>query len=455
MEFLTLNDSLYSDEKQGQSNSDKVNIILSVVGQGLEVKTQTTLNDFVGGLTDSHKKYFDKVMKSKTSDQEKAIISALLNKYPKLKNNEAQQREFRKHVSNLLGTDKLNEGALKYLLERILEVDSQEKEKEQQEAEAQQPEQPQDEQPQAEQPQDEPAQEGAPQPAETQNSDTTYSGSLSGGKVEGVNLQRNTKALPGTIYKEVVKRNNYSGTIIQIPLKPFRSTVGQDNGLISPTIYLTFKTLDLSKVKRIDLKPLQLENQSSVYIGGRHNTIEIVKLNLKSVSNGYEVDGVISIRFSYELDDAQDEDFKFKTFLKVAKDKEYSEDSNDLDFYTEWEREFENKECELTEDDFNDMLDEEELDCYLSQPSHARMTSEHYKKNSLTKAEKFLESKREKFPAKEKTYSTLMKAEDFIASKLLGEEDTNYSSTRNTLIGGAIGTAAGDVTVYQTSKKKK
>jgi beta-glucosidase-like glycosyl hydrolase len=127
MKFL---DTSYSDGKPGRSEKDKMNIVLSVLGQGLEVKEQTKLNDFVGGLTKSDKTFFEKVKKSKTTAQEKAIVSALLNKYPNLLDNEKEQKGFRDHLSNLLKVDKLDEGALKYMFERILSKQVKEEKKE-------------------------------------------------------------------------------------------------------------------------------------------------------------------------------------------------------------------------------------------------------------------------------------------------------------------------------------
>jgi len=137
MKFL---DTSYSDGKQGRSEKDKMNIVLSVLGQGLEVKEQTKLNDFVGGLTKSDKTFFEKVKKSKTTAQEKAIVSALLNKYPNLLDNEKEQKGFRDHISNLLKIDKLDEGALKYMFERILSKQVKEEKKEEPKPEPEQEE---------------------------------------------------------------------------------------------------------------------------------------------------------------------------------------------------------------------------------------------------------------------------------------------------------------------------
>lgn len=150
MDFLSIQDTSYSDKKQGQSMKDRVNIVLSITNQGLEVQEQTKLNDFVGGLTDAHAKYMKSVVKSKPSNQEKAIISALLNKYPKLFTNEAQKREFREHLTNLLKKDKINEGAMKYLVERLLSK------------EADKPEQPEAPQPEPEAPEGEEGDDGEP-----------------------------------------------------------------------------------------------------------------------------------------------------------------------------------------------------------------------------------------------------------------------------------------------------
>lgn len=134
MDFLTMEDSFYSAkgrEKASKKNTtkDKVNIILSLVDRGLETKEQTEENDFAGGLSDKDAKYYKEVLKSKPTNQEKAIISALLNKYPKLYKEEAQQREFREHVENLLNEGKLEDGALKYLLSRLLEKEDADKDK--------------------------------------------------------------------------------------------------------------------------------------------------------------------------------------------------------------------------------------------------------------------------------------------------------------------------------------
>jgi hypothetical protein len=54
-----------------------------------------------------------------TTSQEKAIISALLNKYPEIGSNEAQQRELRERLEEMLTSNKLDDGSLKYLVERL------------------------------------------------------------------------------------------------------------------------------------------------------------------------------------------------------------------------------------------------------------------------------------------------------------------------------------------------
>lgn len=151
MDFLTMKDSVYSKSdaqkkaEKKNTNKDKVNIVLSIVDRGLETKEQTKENDFAGGLSGKDAKFYKEVLKSKPTNQEKAIISALLNKYPELYKEEAQQREFREHVENLLKADKLENGSLRYLLNRLLENDDsksdkkkgKDKEQEEQEEEVQ------------------------------------------------------------------------------------------------------------------------------------------------------------------------------------------------------------------------------------------------------------------------------------------------------------------------------
>lgn len=179
MEFLSIKDTNYADKKQGMSSKDQVNIILSVANQGLEVKEQTKLNDFIGGLTEEHSRYFSKVLKAKTSGQEKAIISALLNKYKNLYSNEAEKREFREHLANMLKSDKLTDGALKYMLERILSKDSDEnpKKKEKPEGQVQEPENGQPEEGSGPEGEDEGEGEGQPAQAAAPAQDTNNSAS--------------------------------------------------------------------------------------------------------------------------------------------------------------------------------------------------------------------------------------------------------------------------------------
>lgn len=171
-----------SDGKQGKSDNDSLSIVMAVIEQALRLKDKAKFTDFIDGLEDTHKTYLDKVIKSKTSPQEKAIVSALLNKYPKLTESKKQELEFKSHVTNMMNINKLGDGSLKYLLERLSSknVDEDKPKPEQPE----QPEQPEgSEQPQNEEGQPEAQeaeggaveQQSAPgQPEDSQNSSMDF-----------------------------------------------------------------------------------------------------------------------------------------------------------------------------------------------------------------------------------------------------------------------------------------
>lgn len=440
MEFLSLEENLYSDGKKGKSNKDNVNIILSVVGQGLEVKEQTDLNNFVGGLTEEHKTYFSKVIKSKSTDQEKAIISALLNKYPKLKNNEAQQREFREHLENMLDTGKVKSGALKYLLERLLEVDKKKKEEEQAEAEAEAEEQ---QAPEGGAPEGgEEAQEAAaePQAADTENSyleeDKEYAmkfnkeeilarreayGTLLGALIGAITELYKLKNLPGKskINKEFKSLHKSLST---------ETMNGEQREALSKLVGILKSNKPISTAESYYYKitPLFSREQSRdlrylIRLGADSKGVKVPsfsKLLVKTGSGAISGLGVAS--------------------MTRGSNAQYS----DMDFYSEWEKEFNNTECELTEDDFNDKIDYDEVDEYLQFPSRERMSSEYLKNNPMNKAEKFLDSKRKEKSPEDSGYSSLMVAEDFILSRKIAKDST-YGYVKSGIVGGLAGTAIG------------
>lgn len=436
MEFLTLGDTTYSDKKKGQSSADKTNIILSVVGQGLEVKAQTELNNFVGGLTPEHQAYFKKVAKSKSTDQEKAIISALLNKYPKLKKNKTQQKDFREHVSNMLKTDTIQEGALKYLLERLLEVEKTKKKKEQQEDEAEQED---SEQPQEQaQPQDEgEAAEGeAPQAADTENSEEDYFSILPNKKELSENREKYGLLLGGILgaSSELYKLKNLpEKTAINKEFKRLHKSLTENisskqGEAISKLIKIlkSSKSISTAEAYYYKITPQFSRGQSRdlrllIRLGAESRNVKVPSFS-KTVINSATGAGT-----GYAL-------------AKASKEVGYSDE--DVDFYSEWEKEFNNTDCDLTEDDFNDKIDYEEVDEYLKYPSRERMSSEWLKNNPINKAEKFLQSKRKssKSLVKESKYTSLMVAEDFIVSRQLSK-DSEYAG--KTAMKTAVGTVVG------------
>lgn len=123
MEFL---DKLYTEEvteksvnKSKESEGSKLDTVSKGLKQALELKDKTKLKDFVEGLDDSQKQFFGGLVKAKSTSQDKAIVSALTNKYPKLLEEDKDCKAFCEHVSNMVEVDKLSDGALKFLFERV------------------------------------------------------------------------------------------------------------------------------------------------------------------------------------------------------------------------------------------------------------------------------------------------------------------------------------------------
>lgn len=265
MEFLDMNsfETIYSEpNKPEDSENNKSTEVVSIIERALSTTDNITLKQFAEGLEGQAGNIFVNALSSKTSDLDKGLITALLKKYPKLKIKEIQQLDFKNHVSNLVDSGKLSDGGLKYLVERLLEIDRVKKMEEQQQEEEDQNEQGQ---PQNEQGGDEEPSQEAPQAQESQ-------------------------------------------------------------------------------------------------------------------------------------------------------------DTQNSDFYSEWDRNFNNTDTPLTEEDFNDMIDYQEVEGYLKYPSNHRTSSEYKKNNPITLADKFLSDKKTS-PSKESTYTSLMRAEDFILGKIL---ETKY-----------------------------
>lgn len=162
MEFLDIN---YAEVEPTTFDQNQISGILVLVDKGIASKVQMDPIVCSEELGDSFKKYVTSIGEAKSDSQDKAIVSALFSRYPKLAEDKLEIKEFKQHLSNLMKAKSIQPGGLKYLIERLMQADTLE------EAGAPAPEQPQQEQPAQPQEQSKAAtpQKGA-QPQESNNS---------------------------------------------------------------------------------------------------------------------------------------------------------------------------------------------------------------------------------------------------------------------------------------------
>lgn len=161
-------------KKDSEEKLDNTGIVTSVLEQALDIKEPIDANQFVDSLDEEYQKTFREIMKSRTSGQERALVTALMDKYPKLKEEKHDTEEFKAHVENMLEAGKLEGGALRMLFSLILTGN------EDGEVTKEEPAQPENEdgQPEAEEPEGneeavETEQEGGAMPQDSNNSDMT------------------------------------------------------------------------------------------------------------------------------------------------------------------------------------------------------------------------------------------------------------------------------------------
>lgn len=111
----------FSDEEKNQSSGkERIAILLPIVDLGLNSKEPIELEKAVEEMDASSQKLAKEIMSAKTDSQDKAIVSALNNRYPKIPNDKNEIKEFKEHLNNMLTSSVLSDGAMKYLIELIL-----------------------------------------------------------------------------------------------------------------------------------------------------------------------------------------------------------------------------------------------------------------------------------------------------------------------------------------------
>lgn len=144
MEYLDMN---FADEvKQDGLSKENIDAILTLIDAGIATKDPLDIEELVGKLSKPTQEYLGGIMKAKSDGQDKAIISALVERYPKLDSDNGEQKEFKQHVQNMIQSNNLKDGTAKKLIEIIVLKQSDSNNNKKKET----PEQP--EQPEAEQP---------------------------------------------------------------------------------------------------------------------------------------------------------------------------------------------------------------------------------------------------------------------------------------------------------------
>lgn len=169
MEYL---DMSYSEPEETQGDNQKIiDLLYFFIDAGITSKEPVDGNELAKELDQESQDLLSQILATKTDSQEKAIVTALINKYKNLDSDKKDVLEFKEHLKNMIDSNAIGYGSFNYLLERVTSGDVKEKSTGLKPA----PEQPQEQQPAAEQPQEgqDPNTQGAPAPGvkETNNSD--------------------------------------------------------------------------------------------------------------------------------------------------------------------------------------------------------------------------------------------------------------------------------------------
>jgi hypothetical protein len=170
MEFLDIN---YSEVQEvNNDNNILLNMLYFFIDAGVTSKEPVDGDALAKELDKPSQELLQTILTTKPDPQEKAIVTALINKYKNLDSDKKDVEEFKMHLKNMIESNAIGYGSFNYLLERVTSGNV----KDRKEATPQQPEQPQvdpSEQPQQGQPGQEQEQSAQGQPADTNNSDMT------------------------------------------------------------------------------------------------------------------------------------------------------------------------------------------------------------------------------------------------------------------------------------------
>lgn len=124
MEFLDIN---YAEVKPKEVDQNFLNGILFLVDKGLESKDLQDPIALSAELEDKVQKQIQNVGEAKPSTQDKAIVSGLFSRYPKMLEDKSDVKEFKEHLTNLFKAKEMSDGSIKYLIERLMQPDTLEK----------------------------------------------------------------------------------------------------------------------------------------------------------------------------------------------------------------------------------------------------------------------------------------------------------------------------------------
>lgn len=124
MEFLDIN---YAEVKPVEVTDSYLNGILFLVDKGLESKEMQDPIALSQELDKDFQKRIFNVGETKPNSQEKAIVTALFSRYPKMLEDKSDVQEFKQHLTNLFKAKEMTDGAVKYLIERLMQPDTLEK----------------------------------------------------------------------------------------------------------------------------------------------------------------------------------------------------------------------------------------------------------------------------------------------------------------------------------------
>lgn len=124
MEFLDIN---YAEVKPKEVDSNFLNGILFLVDKGLESKDLQDPVALSAELDEKVQKQITAIGETKPNTQDKAIVSALFNRYPKMLEDKSDVKEFKEHLTNLFKAKEMTDGSIKYLIERLMQPDTLEK----------------------------------------------------------------------------------------------------------------------------------------------------------------------------------------------------------------------------------------------------------------------------------------------------------------------------------------